>query len=63
MLLTVGDVVGPVAGVQLVVVEEGEGTALEGGGAVPALPVPGAARLVREDAVRPVAVAGVERRF
>lgn len=58
MLLTVGHIVGPVAGVHDIVVKEREGTLLDGGGSVPALPVTGAACLVGEHTVLPVAVLG-----
>lgn len=61
MLLAVGDIVGPVTGVDDVVVEEGEGTLLDGGGAVPALPVPGAGGRVREDPVLPLTVVAPDR--
>lgn len=56
VLLAVGHVVWPIAGVHDVVVEEGEGALLDSGRPVPALPVAGATRLVSEDSVLPVAV-------
>lgn len=58
MLLASGDVLGPVAGVSLLVVEEAADAELLSGGAVPAGPVAGAGGLVPEDAVEPVAVLG-----
>lgn len=61
MFLTVGHVVGPVARVQDVVVEQREGTLLDGGGAVPAVPVAGAGGGVREDAVLPLTVVTDDR--
>lgn len=56
MFLAATDVLGPVAGVGLLVVEEAADAVLLRGGAVPARPVPGARRLVPEDAVQPVTV-------
>ena len=56
MFLASGDVLWPVAGVCLLVVEEAADAELLGGGAVPASPVAGAGRLVTEDTVQPVAV-------
>lgn len=58
VLLTVWHIVGPVAGVHDIVVKEREGTLLDGGGSVPALPVTGAACLVGEHTVLPVAILG-----
>lgn len=58
MLLASSDVLGPVAGVSLLVVEEAADAELLSGGAVPAGPVAGAGGLVPEDAVEPVAVLG-----
>lgn len=63
MFLAVWDVVGPVAGVHNVVVQQGKGTLLYGGGAVPALPITSAARLMGEHAVLPVAVLRTDRRL
>ena len=62
MLLTADDVLRPVAGVGVLVVEEAADAELLGGGAVPAGPVAGAGRLVAEDAVEPVAVLGLDGR-
>jgi len=56
MFLASGHVLGPVAGVSLLVVEEAADAELLSGRPVPAGPVPGAGRLVPEDAVQPVAV-------
>lgn len=56
MLLAVWDIVWPVTGVDSIVVEEGEGALLDGGSAVPTVPVSGARGGVREDTVLPVAV-------
>jgi hypothetical protein len=56
MLLASSDVLGPVAGVRLLVVEQPADAELLGGSAVPAGPVPGAGGLVAEDAVQVVAV-------
>ena len=56
MFLASGDVLWPVAGVCLLVVEEAADAELLGGGPVPAGPVAGARGLVAEDAVQPVAV-------
>ena len=56
MLLAAVDVVGPVAGVGVLVVQQAADAELLGGRAVPARPVPGARRLVPEDAVQPVTV-------
>ena len=56
VLLAADYVLGPVAGVGVLVVEEAADAELLGGGAVPAGPVPGAGGLVAEDAVQPVAV-------
>ena len=56
MFLTSRHVLGPVAGVSLLVVEQSPDAELLGGGAVPASPVAGAGRLVTEDTVQPVAV-------
>lgn len=56
MLLAALDVLGPVARVRVLVVQQSADAQLLGGGAVPARPVPGARRLVAEYAVQPVAV-------
>ena len=56
MFLASGDVLWPVAGVCLLVVEEAADAELLGGRPVPAGPVAGARGLVAEDAVQPVAV-------
>ena len=56
MFLASGDVLWPVAGVCLLVVEEAADAELLGRGPVPAGPVAGAGGLVAEDAVQPVAV-------
>ncbi len=61
MLLTVGHIVGPVAGVHGVIVQQREGTLLNGGGAVPAVPVSSAGSGVWEDAVLPLAVLNGDR--
>ena len=63
MLLAAGHVLGPVAGVGLLVVEEATDAKLLRGRPVPAGPVAGARRLVPEDAVQPVAVLGALRRI
>lgn len=60
MFLAVGHIVGPVATVDHVIVEQREGTLLDGGGAVPAVPVARAGGRVREDAVVPLAVVRVD---
>ena len=56
MFLATVDVVGPVAGVGVFVVEETTNAELLRGSSVPAGPVPRAGRLVAEDAVEPVTV-------
>ena len=56
MLLAAGHILGPVAGVGLLVVEQPADTELLRGGAVPAGPVASAGRLVAEYSVQPVAV-------
>lgn len=61
VLLAVRDVVWPIARVDDVVVEEGEGTLLDRRRAVPALPVPGAGSGVWEDSVLPLAVLAYDR--
>lgn len=58
MLLASGNVLGPVAGVGLLVVEQAADAELLSGGAVPAGPVASAGCLVSEDSVEPVAVLG-----
>lgn len=55
MLLATLNVLGPIAGVLLFVVEETADAELLGGSAVPAGPVADAGRFVAEDAVLPVA--------
>jgi len=54
--LAASNVLGPVAGVRLFVVEQAADAELFCGGAVPAGPVARARRLVAEDAVQPVTV-------
>ena len=56
MFLASGDVLWPVAGVCLLVVEEAADAELLGGGPVPAGPVAGAGGLVTEYSVQPVTV-------
>ena len=56
MFLASGDVLWPVAGVCLLVVEEAADAELLGGGPVPAGPVAGAGGLVPEYSVEPVTV-------
>ena len=63
MFLASGYILGPVAGVSLLVVEEAADAELLGCGPVPAGPVAGARGLVAEDAVQPVAVLGALRRI
>ena len=63
MLLAAGHVLGPVAGVGLLVVEEAADAKLLRGRPVPAGPVAGARRLMPEDAVQPVAVLSALRRI
>lgn len=62
MLLASLDVLGPVAGPGLLVVQQTADAELLGRGAVPAGPVPRAAGLVAEDPVEPVAVLRRDRR-
>lgn len=56
MFLATLDVLGPVAGVRVLVVQESANAQLLGGRTVPAGPVPGARSLVTEYAVQPVTV-------
>lgn len=56
MLLASLDVLGPVARVSVLVVQQSADAQLLGGCAVPARPVPRARRLVSENAVQPVTV-------
>jgi len=56
MFLAAGNVLRPVTGVSLLVVEQTTDTELLGGGPVPAGPVAGAGGLVAEYSVQPVAV-------
>lgn len=63
MFLTVWDIVGPIARVDGVVVQKGEGTLLDGRGPVPAVPVSSAGGRVREDPVLPLAVVSALRRL
>ena len=56
MFLAAGNVLRPVTGVSLLVVEQPTDTELLGGGAVPAGPVAGAGGLVAEYSVQPVTV-------
>lgn len=60
MLLTVRYVVGPVAGVKDIVIQQGEGALLDCCCTVPALPVSGTAGLVGEHSVQPWAVVGTD---
>lgn len=62
MLLAAADVLRPVTGVGLLVIEQTADTELLSGRAVPAGPVAGAGRLVAEDAVQPVTVLRGDRR-
>ena len=63
MFLASGNVLWPVAGVCLLVVEEAADAELLSGRPVPAGPVAGARGLVSKDAVQPVAVLGALRRI
>lgn len=63
MFLASGNVLRPITGMCLLVVEEAADTELLGSGTVPARPVPGARRLVTEDAVQPVTVLSALRRI
>lgn len=56
MLLASTNVLGPVTGMGLLVVQKSSDTELLGGRPVPAGPVAGAGGLVAEDSVQPVAV-------
>ena len=56
MFLAAGNILRPVAGVSLLVVEQSTNTELLGGGPVPAGPVASAGGLVTEYSVQPVAV-------
>lgn len=62
MLLATLDILRPVAGSCLLVVEKSADAELLGRRAVPACPVPRARGLVSEYAVEPVAVLGADRR-
>ena len=56
MFLAAGNILRPVAGVSLLVVEQSTNTELLGGGSVPAGPVASAGGLVPEYSVQPVTV-------
>ena len=56
MLLAIGHIIWPITCMDHIVVEQREWTLLNGGSAVPALPIPGAGSGVRKDAVLPLAV-------
>ena len=56
MFLAVRHIVWPVTRVDRIVVEQGEGALLDGGCAVPAMPVPGARGGVREHTILPLTV-------
>ena len=56
MFLAAGNVLRPVTGVSLLVVEQSTDTELLSGGPIPAGPVAGAGGLVAEYSVQPVAV-------
>jgi len=62
MFLASSDILGPVARVSFLVVEEAADAKLLGRGAVPASPVSGARCLMSENSVQPVAVFGALRR-
>ncbi len=61
VFLTSANILGPIAGMGFLVVEEPADAELLGGGPVPTSPVSGAGGLVPEDPVEPVAVLGVAR--
>ena len=58
VFLTSANILGPIAGMGFLVVEEPADAELLGGGPVPTSPVSGAGGLVPEDPVEPVAVQG-----
>ncbi len=58
MLLATSNILWPVTGVGLLVVQQATNTELFSGCSVPARPVPGAAGLVAENSVQPVTVLG-----
>lgn len=61
MFLASFDILGPIATVRVLVVQQSPDAQLLGGRSVPAGPVPSTARLVAEDSVEPVAVLGGDR--
>lgn len=58
VLLATSNILWPVAGMGLLVVQQAADTELFCGGSVPAGPIPGAASLVAENSVQPVTVLG-----
>ena len=63
MLLTSSDILGPVASVSVLVVEQSSDAKLFGGGSVPARPVASARGFVTEDSVKPVAMFRTDERI
>ena len=61
MFLTPIDILGPVTGVGVLIVQQTTDAQLFSGGSIPAGPVPRAGRLVAEDAVQPVTVLRTDR--
>lgn len=56
VLLTSGNILRPVTGMSLLVVQQTTNTELFGGSSIPAGPVPGTGRLMSKDAIQPVTV-------